>query len=154
MAAHETKPTAEDRVTAAEGRDLPERPDVGMAKPRRSRPDPRPARLMVGAGAAAALALIANGLVAVPLASDAAVPASDQTTTRARQRTARVKQRVRYVRLKPGQKAPPGAKVIREAAPAPRVVVRLVPTSRSGSPSVRSAPVGRKVVTRTRQSGG
>jgi hypothetical protein len=150
MAAQEAQVTAEDRVAAAERHDVPERPDDRIARPRRSRPDPRPARLMVGAGAAAALALIANGLVAVPLASDAAVPASDPTTTRVRPRTARVKQRVRYVRLKPGQKAPRGAKVIREAAPAPRVVVRLVPSSRS----VRTAPVARKVVTRTRQSGG
>jgi hypothetical protein len=110
----------------------------------------------VGAGTAAALALIANGLVAVPSASDAAANGADAAngtdaaSTRARPRAARVKQRVRYVRLKPGQKAPPGAKVIREADPAPRVVVRLVPSTRS----VRTAPVQRRVVTRTRQSGG
>jgi hypothetical protein len=125
------------------------RAQTGSTAPARSRPDPRPARLMVGAGAAAALALIANGLVTVPSTSDAAASAPD-AASRARPRPARVKQRLRYVRLKPGQKAPPGAKVIREAAPAPRVVVRLVPSSRS----VRTAPVQRKVVTRTRQSGG
>jgi hypothetical protein len=111
---------------------------------------------MVGAGAAAALALIANGLVAVPTASDAAADGTTAASgagaasTRARSRPAPVKQRVRYVRLKPGQKAPPGAKVIREADPAPRVVVRLVPSTRA----VRTAPIRRNVVTRTRQSGG
>jgi hypothetical protein len=105
---------------------------------------------MLGAGAAAALALIANGLVAVPLTSDAAATVPDASSTRARPRTAHVKQRVRYVHLKPGQAAPRGAKVIREADPAPRVVVRLVPSSRS----VRTAPMARRVVTRSRQSGG
>jgi hypothetical protein len=150
MVAQETKVAPDGRAAAVERRDVPARPEGGSAKPPRSRPDPRPARLMVGAGAAAALALIANGLVAVPMTSDAAVTAPDPGVTRARQRPARVKQRVRYVRLKPGQKAPPGAKVIREAAPAPRVVVRVVPSSRS----VATAPVQRRVVTRTRQSGG
>ena len=61
-------------------------------------------------------------------------------------RATRVERPVRYVHLRPGQKAPPGAKVIHAAAPAPRVVVRWVtPAS--------SSPVSRAPVARTRQSG-
>jgi len=122
---------------------------VSRTKPR-GRPDPRPARLMVSAGAVAALAIIGAGLVRVPLPADAPVapePAAPRVRTRDQ-----VGRRVRYVRLKPGQHAPPGAKVIQEAAPRPRVVVRLVgPTGPVAAPRA-AAPV-RRVVTRTRQSG-
>jgi hypothetical protein len=149
MSVQEAKVAAEGAV-APEHADRTARPVPDRTKSARVRPDPRPARLMIGAGAAAAVALIANGLVAVPLSSGAAVTTADPASTRDRQRPTRVKQRVRYVRLKPGQKAPRGAKVIREEAPAPRVVVRLVAPSRSVAP----APVQRRTVTRTRQSGG
>jgi hypothetical protein len=116
----------------------------------RTRPDPRPARLMVVGGAVAALSLFVAGLVRPPEAADTAgrthpsegiaFGRPDATTS------ARREPRVRYVRLKPGQKPPAGARVIQEAAAAPRVVVRTVP-----APSQRSARVP---VARTRQSGG
>lgn len=110
----------------------------------RSRPDPLPARLMVGGGAVAAVSLIVAGLVRPPSAVDAT--SDPATVQRDAARKAKVERRVRYVRLEPGQTAPPGARVIREAAPTPRIVIRDIP-----------APTQRKTrapVARTRQSGG
>jgi hypothetical protein len=65
---------------------------------------------------------------------------------------AKVRRPVRYVHLKPGQQAPPGAKVIRQAAPPPRVIVQRVAVAAPSTISSRVAPV-RRTVTRTRQSG-
>ncbi len=123
--------------------------------PAKGKPSSRPARVMIAAGAVAALTVIGAGLVRFPVAADdpvAATPETADTATTAQAATsARVKatRPVKYVRLKPGQKAPKGAKVIREAAPTPRVVIRRV------TPTVRQAPqpAPRRVVTRTRQSG-
>lgn len=102
---------------------------------------------MVGVGAVAALSIIAAGLVRVPLAAPVTADASAPVTpeTPAEGRTVKVKRPVRYVRLEPGEKAPPGARVIREAAPTPRVIVREV------APRVQR--VTRAPVARTRQSG-
>ena len=114
-------------------------------RPARDKPDPRPARLMVAAGAVAAVTIMGAGLVEFPLAAaeePSAVPAVQQT-----ERTAVTRRPVTYVRLKPGQKAPKGAKVIKEAAPTPRVVVQRIVAS---TPS-RSAS---RAVVRSRQSGG
>ncbi len=118
------------------------------------KPNPLPARLVVGVGALAALSVIAAGIGRLPGVSEESPSSSagldPGATTLAAAAPAletRVERPVRYVRLKPGQKAPPGAKVIREAAPAPRVVVHWV-TPPSSSSSTR-APVAR-----TRQSGG
>lgn len=113
------------------------------------RPDPRPARLMLGAGALAATTIIMAGLVDFPTADASSVaPPTEQArpTQQARRAAAkRVEPRIRYIRLKPGQEAPRGARVIREAAPPPRVVVRRVATvTRSATP---------QRVVRTRQSG-
>jgi hypothetical protein len=104
---------------------------------------------MVGAGTVAALALIGSGLVRVPHA-DGGASATVETTDPVSAVRERVSRRVRYVRLRRGEEAPPGARVIQESAPAPRVVVRLVAPS---GPSVSRSP-RRTVVTRTRQSGG
>jgi hypothetical protein len=117
---------------------------VGKVRPTRSRPDPRPARLMVSGTALAALSLIVAGLVRPPTAAVAPTRTSQSQTDR--ERSVNAERRVRYVRLKPGQEAPPGARVIHEAAPTPRVVVRSVP-----APSQRTP---RPPVARTRQSGG
>lgn len=110
----------------------------------RDKPDPRPARLMLGAGALAAVTVVGAGLVDFPPATTEAP--SQAPATAAVARVEKVKRPVKYVRLKPGQKAPKGARVIKEAAPTPRVVVRrvVVPAPKQASRSV----------TRTRQSGG
>ena len=111
----------------------------------KARPDPRPSRLVVGAGALAALSVMAAGLVRYPVA-DLATADRSVAATAAHATHVKVQRRVRYVRLRPGQRAPDGARVIQEHAPAPRIVVRhvTVPTP----VTVRRAPV------RTRQSGG
>jgi len=98
---------------------------------------------MVGGAALAALLIIGAGLVRFPVNPDepAGVPDADPS----RRKDTTVKRPVHYVRLKPGQTAPPGARVIREAAPTPRIVVRLVPSAGQAAQ--------RGVVVRTRQSG-
>ena len=114
----------------------------------RERPDSRPARLMMGAGALAAVTVIGAGLVENPLAVADDPPSAPTQAASAKARPAKVKaveRPVRYVRLKPGQKAPQGAKVIREKAPKPRVVVRRVVTPAASQPS--------RTVARSRQSG-
>jgi len=110
----------------------------------RDKPDSRPARLMLGAGALAAVTVVGAGLVDFPPAV-AEEPLSAPVKAGVG-KVEKVKRPVKYVRLKPGQKAPKGARVIKEAAPTPRVVVQrvVVPApSRSG-----------RSVARSRQSGG
>jgi hypothetical protein len=98
---------------------------------------------MMGAGALAAVTVIGAGLVHYPTAADAPLPTASSEAVAAA--TRQVEREVRYVHLKPGQKAPEGAKVIREAAPKPRVIVRRV---------VVPAPTRTsRVVARSRQSG-
>ena len=110
----------------------------------RQRPDARPSRLMMGAGALAAVSVIAAGLVDFPQSSAGAEPQAVPVT--AASGATRDKPAVRTIRLKPGQKAPKGARVIREAAPTPKVIVRRVDSSGSSRTPQR--------VARTRQSGG
>lgn len=140
-------------VEPAVGDTRPVRPEV-RAPRTHSKPNPLPARLMVGVGALAALSVIAAGIGRLPGVSEENASSSADLDPGVTTLTAavpagktRVERPIRYVRLKPGQKAPPGAKVIRETAPAPRVVVHWV-TPTSSSSSTR-APVAR-----TRQSGG
>ncbi len=136
-------------MPSADGSSAPRASGADTPRPApRSRPSPRPARLMVGAAAIAALTVIGAGLVRFPLAADEPVAAAPESgkATAARSKS---EQPVRYVRLKPGQKAPKGAKVIREAAPTPRVVIRRA--TPATQPVAQAAP--RRVVTRTRQSG-
>jgi hypothetical protein len=106
---------------------------------------------MMGAGALAAVSVIAAGLVRFPLAAAEAEPQAVPVTAASVPVTAasgatRDKPAVRIIRLKPGQKAPKGARVIREAAPTPKVVVRRVNSAASSRTPQR--------VARTRQSGG
>ncbi len=140
--------------------------DPGPGKPRHSRPDPKPSRLVVGAGAVAALSIIGAGLVRVPVNADGADPGQAEVAAPARaDAKPTAKRPVKYVRLKPGQKAPRGAKVIREKAPPPRIVVIRAGTSTVTSTGSRTSrqptatkqqpktPVAKSPVTRTHQSG-
>ncbi len=113
----------------------------------KARPDPRPSRLVVGAGAFAALSVMGAGLVRYP-AADVATTDDTVAATTARATHVKVERRVRYVRLRPGQRAPAGARVIQEDAPAPRIIVRHV-----AAPAPASVAVRRPTI-RTRQSGG
>ena len=129
----------EPRDTAAPSEQKP--PAKGRG---RDKPDPRPARLMLGAGALAAVTVVGAGLADFP-----PTVAEEPLPTPAKAGVAKVekvKRPVKYVRLKPGQKAPKGATVIKEAAPTPRVVVQRV--------VVPAQSQTRRSVTRSRQSGG
>lgn len=111
--------------------------------PGRDKPDPRPARLMLWSGALAAVTVVGAGLVDFPPAvAEEPVPAPAKAGV---VNVEQVKRPVKYVRLKPGQKAPQGARVITEAAPTPRVVVQRV--------VVPAQSQTRRSVTRSRQSG-
>jgi hypothetical protein len=109
----------------------------------------------MGIGALAALSVMGAGMGRLPettadVQADA-LSESPLTATLAGAvgaRATRVERPVRYIRLKPGEQAPRGARVIREKAPAPRVVVRWV-SAPSSSTTTSRAPVAR-----TRQSGG
>jgi hypothetical protein len=91
----------------------------------RSKPDPRPMRVLLGfTGLAAATAMVTA--VALP-------PATAQTATTITAADAGVtpvRHVIRYVQLQPGQTAPPNASVKVAPQPTPRVVV--VTTKQSG----------------------
>ena len=137
---------------------------AGERPPRRvqrARPDARPARIVIAAGAVAAMTVIGAGLIQYPVDAGDPESAVQVASTDGKAAKARVKDKVRkhtvkrpvrYVRLKRGQKAPKGATVIQEAARAPRVVVRRAsaPSARAAAPAPKTS---RKPVTRTRQSG-
>ena len=131
------------------------RPTVAVPTAPKAKPDPRPMRLALGAGTLAAVSIMTAGLVRYPApAADAAGDATTadavtvETIATARPEV-RIKHRTVYVQLKPGQKAPKGAKVIEGKAPPPRVVVTRI----KGKPATRQTRIRRVVVTRTRQSG-
>jgi len=110
-------------------------------------------RLVYGAGAVAAVSVIAVGLVQPDFAATADQPAIDpgsaDTTlvevgtsaakggkaVRAAAPTpeVRVKHVVKYIHLKPGQTPPPGATVIDPGQPTPRIVVANRPTTNQSS---------------------
>jgi len=126
----------------------PVRADRAAAPQPKKRPDPRPMRLVFGAGAMAALSVMSVGLVRFPVASSATTEIVTDPAPAAARPDIQINHVIRYVHLKPGQKAPAGAKVITPNAPAPRVMV-----TRMAAPA--AAPQQRRVVvvTKTRQSG-
>jgi hypothetical protein len=128
-------------------------PRPAMSSPVREpkkRPDPRPMRLAFGMTGLAALSTMIAAIVspAPPISPDpsAAVPttAADVPTTI----SVPVRHVTRYVTLKPGETAPPGAKVVTKPALAPQVIVTQITVA---APARAPQPV---VVVRTKQSGG
>ena len=123
----------------------------------KQRPDPRPMRLALGAGAFAAVSIMTAGLIRFPMSTGDAsadaitadAPPSTETLSTARP-AVRIKHKTVYVQLKRGQQAPRGAKVISGAVPTPRIVVTSYPAKAA---TARVRPATRRVVTRTRQSG-
>ena len=108
-------------------------PAAGQAPARKAKPDPRPARLGIGAGAIAALSVMTVGLVRVPTADEVVLPDPTPEPIAAVPREVRVEHRIRYVHLKRGQKAPAGATVIQ----ADRFLASL--GYLKGSPTLKSA---------------
>jgi len=140
------------------------RPTPATAAAPKQRPDPRPMRLALGAGTIAAVSIMAAGLVRFPaatgdtsgdvIAADAAAADAPVIETLATARPeVRIKHRTVYVHLKPGQRAPKGAKVISGKTPPARVVVTTVPGRAATTRASRPAPRRVVVVTKTRQSG-
>jgi hypothetical protein len=150
------RPTRELPPRAARESAAPKQP---VRETRAARPDARPMRLVYGAGAVAALSVMAVGLVQPdPGATDpAAAPDPTAKPDRVAQAPADsgVRHVTRYIHLKPGQTAPPGAKVIAADAPTPRIVVThngpSAPVSQPATqPAPKPAPTRKPV---TRQSG-
>lgn len=109
-------------------------------------------RVAMGIGAITAISVMGAGFVRPSWSvTDASVADPvDQSGQSAQVGTAdvRVNHVIRYVKLKPGQKAPPGAKVINAKDPAPRIVVTHV-AARTPARTQRQAVVK----TKTKQSG-
>ncbi|MCY7417677.1 MAG: hypothetical protein LH650_04125 [Chloroflexi bacterium] len=108
-------------------------------------------RLVLGAGAIAAVSIMAAGLIRFPVPEGDAIAADAATveTIATAQPEIIVTHRIRYVQLKPGQRAPHGATVIAGAVPTPRVVVTRI----AARPAKTRQTPARRVVTRTKQSG-
>lgn len=145
-------------------RALPARPSSD-ARPARSdarpsKPDPRPMRFVYGAGAVAAMSVMAVGLVQPDFAATADQPASNAPTTDPNAvapapADVAVRHVTEYIHLKPGQTAPPGATVIAADAPTPRVVVTHNQPAGGGAsqPAARPQAPAPAPAPRTRQSG-
>jgi hypothetical protein len=133
------------------------RPARSQSKP--SKPDPRPMRFVYGAGAVAAMSVMAVGLVQPDFAATADQPASPDGTAVDSNAVAQVPADVavrhvtQYIHLKPGQTAPPGATVITANAPTPRVVVTR--SQPANPPAAQPAPRPQAPAPKpaTRQSG-
>jgi hypothetical protein len=116
------RPSPEGRTAAA--------PLAGRPAPTpRPRPDPRPHRIAIGMGALATASALVTALTAPsggaagPVAQPRAVAVVDPSPV--------IRHVIQYVRLKPGQMAPPKAVVRQAPALKPRVVV--VTTRQSGA---------------------
>ncbi len=120
-------------------------PDRETRAPK-ARPDPGPMRLAIGMTGLAAATAIATSIVQSPFGAAAPAPAATPEPTAAPTPPPLVVKHVtRYVQLKPGQTAPPGATVVKKPDPSPRVVVVTIPAP--------AAAPRRVVVVTTRQSG-
>ena len=111
----------------------------------KARPDARPMRLALGAGAIATLSALATAIVLPPRPAIQTIqqPALDPMGTPA---TVQLQRPIQYVQLLPGQTAPPGATVIPATAPPPITVVVNVPPPAQGA-----APT--PIIVKTTQSG-
>lgn len=105
-------------------------PRIPAPRPQRSRPDPKPMRVLLAAGGIASASAILTALlpsVAPRTVVDGGLTAEVVAPAPSVQHVTRI------VVLKPGQTAPPQASVIVQPTPTPRV--RVVTTTRqSGKP--------------------
>jgi hypothetical protein len=98
---------------------------------RKPRPDAGPLRIALGLTAVATTSAVITALMG-PTVGTASTGSSGIVETVADPAPAAIKHVTRYVRLAPGQTAPPQAVVKQQPAPKPRVVV--VTTKQSGKP--------------------
>lgn len=115
-------------------------PAVRAAPAPRRRPDPRPMRLALAGGGAAALSALLALIGAAALPTTAAVPTAPDPAAGGANDIAQVRHVVRYVVLAPGQLPPAGVATTPStvvaapvAAPQPRAKPAIV-TSQSGRP--------------------
>ena len=149
---------------ARSARPLPAARPVNDARParsdaRQSKPDARPMRFVYGAGAVAAMSVMAVGLVQPDFAATAdqtsgSDPTADPNVAAQVPTDTSVRHVTQYIQLKPGQTAPPGAKVIAADAPKPRIVVtHNAPSGPASGPVAQPAPRPPAPKPVTRQSG-
>lgn len=138
-------------------------PPVKDARParsdsRQSKPDARPMRFVYGAGAVAAMSVMAVGLVQPDFAAtadqtNATDPTSDPNLV-AQVLGGTVQHVTQYVHLQPGQTAPPGATVVAANAPSPRVgVTHAGANGQAAAPAAQPAAQPPAPKPATRQSG-
>ena len=108
----------------------------------KSKPDPRPMRLALGAAGLAAFSALAAVIVLPPRAVVLPPAGAGNVVSGPAGGSNAVQRPVQYVQLQPGQTAPPGAKVIDPAAPKPVTIVTTV-----------AAPAQKPVTIKTTQSG-
>src|SRR3954451_23398571 len=104
---------------------------------RKKLPDARPMRLAYAAGALVAISASTAGLVRFESGGATAASVAPPPTHVGTKVQVPVRHVIHYVHLKPGQNAPPGAKVITAKAPAPRIVVTHVASSVHNPPPTR-----------------
>ncbi len=139
------RPSAEPRLPAAPA-----------AREPKKRPDPRPMRLAFGVTGLAALSAMIAGIVSpaqpasAPLPADPSAAASTTAADAPTTISVPVQHVTKYVTLKPGQTAPPGATVVTKPDPSPRIVVTQITIP---APA-QARPAPQRVVVQTKQSGG
>lgn len=124
-------------------------------------PDARPMRLALGAGGLAALSALAAAIVLPPRPATTAPlaqipqPTNERVTAAPTGTPVQLQRPIRYVQLKPGETAPPGATVIPATAPTPITMIVTVPApapKQAGAPAPAPAANPPAPVTTT-QSG-
>lgn len=131
----------------------PARPS-GHSQPAKSKPNPQPMRLAIGAGGIAALSALATAIVLPPRPAtpvDAAQqdpPTSSQTDPTQADPASVPSAPIQYVLLSPGQSPPPGALVIQATASTADALGGSVtaPDKQPAPVGQQPAPVGPKPV--------
>ncbi len=117
-------------------------PEVPGPRTPKARPNPGSMRIAIGLTGVVAATALATAIVRAPV-PDAASTALDTGAVPTLAPPVVVRHVTRYVQLKAGQTAPPGATVVARPDPSPRVVVV----------TITAPPAVRRVVVVTRQSG-
>jgi len=111
----------------------------------KARPDARPMRLALSAGGLAAMSALAAAIVLPPRPATQASGAVQQPAATvdplANPTAVQVQRPIQYVRLLPGQTAPPGATVIDPSEPTPITMTVTVPAPTAQAPAAQKPAV-------------
>lgn len=122
---------------------------------KKAKPNARPMRFALGAGAVAAFSALAAAIVLPPrpavtqTVQQPQQPAGPTVDPMATPATVQIQRPIQYVQLQPGQTAPPGATVIPANAPTPITVIVTVPAPVQKTAGGAPAPI----IVKTTQSG-